>query len=191
MKIKVSFFFLVMVASLLLSHSYISLAAFAAATLHELGHIIAARICDVPLKEMKLGIFGAAITPDSNLCSYKKEIFLALSGPLINMISVLLCWRSVDSANSFVSMFVVSSLFLGTLNLLPIDDFDGGRILKCCLLLKLPPDKVTKICDGISFLLIFFLWIFSVYLLLRLSASLSLFTFSISLFCKTFISRKI
>lgn len=191
MKIKVSFFFLVMAVSLFLSHSYISLAAFVAAILHEIGHVVAARICDIPLKEMKLGIFGAAITPDSNLCSYKKEIFLAISGPLVNILSVLLCLRMTANTNSFISMFVVSSLFLGILNLLPIDDFDGGRILKCCLLLKLPPNRVAKICDLISFLLIFFLWIFSAYLLLRLSASLSLFTFSISLFCKTFISRKI
>ena len=190
MKIKVSFFFLLMFFSLFLSHSYLSLAAIVAAALHELGHILAARICSIPLSEMKLGIFGAAITPNNNLCSYKKEIFLAVAGPMVNLLSAFLFFRFAEKS-SFISMFVMASFFLGFLNLLPIDDFDGGRIFKCILLLKFSPLKVSSVSQAVSFFLIFVLWIFSVYLLLRMSASLSLFTFSLSLFCKIFLGQKI
>ncbi len=191
MKIKVSFFFLLMLISLFLSHSYLSIAAFLAAGLHELGHIIAARLCSIPLSELKLGILGAAITTNGELCSYKKEIFLAISGPMVNIISAFLVLRHIDAPDRFGAMFVAASFFLGILNLLPIDDFDGARILKCILLLKLSPDRVDFISKRISFILIFSLWFFSVYLLLRMSASLSLFTFSLSLFCKTFLGRKV
>ena len=191
MKIKVSFFFLLMLASLLLSHAYLSLAAFISAAIHELGHILAARKCSISLGEMRLGIFGAQITPKTSLCSYKNEILLAIAGPLANLLTATLLLLLCNESEGFWGMLFQTSLFLGILNLLPIDDFDGGRILRCSLLLFFSPQRVSSILQVISFILVLSLWIFSVYLLLRASASLSLFTFSLSLFCKTFLKQKI
>ena len=187
-KIKLSFSGAIMIIALFLTHSYISIAALLAAALHELGHIIAAKICHIPLGELKLGIFGAALTPRSLLCSYKKEIMLCIAGPLVNLISALLLFLLFD-LNEFLSLFISASLFLGILNLLPIYDFDGGRILFCLLSAKLSPKLTFQIIKAISFILIFTLWSLSVYLLLRLSSSLSLFIFSLSLFAKIFLSQ--
>ena len=191
MKIKVSFFFFALLLSLFLTHSYTALALVLAAALHELGHIFAARLFDIPLGELRLGAFGAAITPKYGLTSYKKELALVIAGPLVNLASASVIFAYADTTDSFLSLFGFASLFLGMLNLLPIDDLDGGRFLRCAMLLKYPPDKVTRMCSSISFLLVFSLWILSVYLLLRLSLSLSLFTFSLSLFCKIFLKQKL
>lgn len=187
MKLKVSFFFILMLGALIFSHSYLSLSALLAATLHELGHIIAAKICSVPMGELKLGIFGASLKPSFSLSSYPKEIFLAAAGPFVNLLTFLIFSNQMESQNEFVRMFLVSSLFLGVLNLLPIEDLDGGRILKCVLLFKLSPQPAEALCKVLSFLVVFSLWALSVYLLLRLSASLSLFVFSLALFSKIFL----
>lgn len=191
MRIKVSFFFFALLFSLFISHSYTALALLLAATLHELGHMLAAKICNIPLGELKLGIFGASLTPSSELLSYKGEILLALAGPASNLICVGATAYLINICPSpFLSLFAAASLFLALLNLLPIDDLDGGRILRCALMLLFSPDTVAAICRAISFLLVFLLWIISAYLLLRHSPSLSLFTFSLSLFCKIFLKQK-
>ncbi len=190
LKIKMSFSGAVMVLALFLTHSYISVAALLAAALHEMGHIIAAKLCGVPLEELKLGIFGASLTSKSMLCSYKKEIILCLAGPLVNLLSVFIIFPFCRSESGFSSLFISASLFLGVLNLLPIYEFDGGRIVFCVLSSHFSIRAATRIIRTSSFILIFMLWTLSVYLLLRLSSTVSLFVFSVSLFGKIFLSQK-
>ena len=190
MKIRLSFLLCVIVAVLIFTHSYLSLVALLAAALHELGHILAAKLCNIPLKELKLGIFGASLTPQSSLCSYKKEIILCAAGPFVNLLSAALLLPFLTELNSFAEFFTASSLFLGILNLLPIYDLDGGRILNCMLCEKLSPEGAEKICKKLSFCIVTSMWLISVYLLLRVSSSLSLFIFSSALFCKIFVHRK-
>lgn len=187
LKIKLSFTGALMPVALFLTHSYLSLAALLAAALHEMGHIAVAKICNIDLGELRLSIFGASLTPRSLLCSYKKEILLCIAGPLVNLISALLLAPLFDGASGFGGLFIRASLFLGLLNLLPIHELDGGRILFCLLSLRLSVGAATRIIKVISFALIFSLWCLSVYLLLRLSSSLSLFVFSLTLFSKIFL----
>ena len=189
LKIRLSISGILMVIALITTHSYISLAALLAAAMHELGHVLTAHLLNIPLREMKLGIFGASLSLSDSFLSYKKEIILAAAGPLTNIACVLLSIFLFDIQNDFFELFISSSLFLGILNLLPILDFDGGRILLCLLSLKISPDVALRILKISSFILIFTLWALSVYLLLKLSSSLSLFIFSISLFAKLFISK--
>ena len=189
LKIRLSLSGVFMVIALILTHSYISLAALLAATLHELGHVLAARILDIPLREMKLGIFGASLSLSDSFLSYKKEIILAAAGPLTNIACVIFSLLLFNVKNDFLELFISSSLFLGFLNLLPILDFDGGRILICILSLKFSPYSALLTLKILSFILIFTLWVLSVYLLLKLSSTLSLFIFSLSLFAKLFISK--
>jgi hypothetical protein len=46
LKIKISFFGVLMIAVLIVTRSFLSIAALLAALLHELGHIVAARVSD-------------------------------------------------------------------------------------------------------------------------------------------------
>ena len=190
LKIRLSFTGAIMIIALFLTHSYLSISALIAALLHELGHIIAARICKIELGELRLGIFGASLCSRPMLCSYKKEIALCIAGPLVNLILALVALPLCNDSSEFLNLFVSSSLFLGILNLLPIYEFDGGRILFCLLSLRFSIITTTKIIRTSSFALIFSLWCLSVYLLLRLSSSVSLFVFSISLFAKIFLSQQ-
>lgn len=187
-RVKISFFAAVMLFALVIGHSYISLAAIIAAALHELGHITAGRLCNTPLSELKLGIFGASLSTSREISSYKAEITVALAGPAVNFIfaAFMLLFRS--HLGDFGQMFLASSLFLGLLNLLPISDFDGGRALFCFIAMKGSLSCAQRLLKISSFFFVFALWSLSVYLILRLGASLSLFVFSASLFCKIFIT---
>lgn len=187
MKIRLSFSGALMAVALFFTHSYLSISALVASFLHELGHIAAARLCKIPLKELRLGIFGAALTPTSAIYSYKKEILLAISGPLVNILSGIFMILFFDVGSGFLELFTEASLFLGVLNLLPITDFDGGRVLFCLISYEFSPKVAFTVLKTTSFILVLSLWIFSVYLLLRLSSTLSLFVFSVFLFSKLFI----
>lgn len=185
LKIKLSLSGALMICALIITHSYLSLAAILAALCHEIGHIAAAKLYKIPLNELKLGIFGASLMSKPLLCSYKSEIMLAAAGPFVNlMLSALFL---PFCKNEFCSLFIAASLFLGLLNLLPIYEFDGGRILYCIISYFHSQEIARKVIFAFSFILIFSLWTLSVYLLLRLSGSLSLFIFSLSLFSKIFL----
>lgn len=190
LKIKIGFFSILLSLVLILTRPDYFPALFLAVSLHELGHIIGAKITNIPLRELKLGIFGAGLSPESSLISYKKEILLSLLGPITNftcIISARLLLSEKICQLAFFDNFLSSSLALGVLNLLPVESFDGGRILAALLSLRLSPKTVTSIMSAVSFIIIFMLWALSVYLLLRVSSSLSLFVFSAYLFSKFFI----
>ncbi len=188
MKIRVGFFAIMLMLSLLLSHSLFSLAAFFAALCHELGHFFAARLCKIKFKECKIGLFGAGLLPDEALFSYRHEISLCAAGPLSNLFLLIFLYPFYQKfPTEFLRYLLFSSLAFGVMNLLPIRDFDGGRILSVILSQHFSPRTVSLLLSCLSFIFIFFLWSLSVYFLLRFSASLSLFIFSISLFLRIFI----
>ena len=189
MKLKIGFFAIMLVLSFLLAPSLLSLCALISALLHELGHIGAARLCNIRLRECQIGIYGAGLVPDGGVYSYSREIFLCLCGPLVNLICASVgIWFLNGENGAFWERFVFSSLALGLLNLLPVKGFDGGRILGAFLLQFCPTRSAENMAAALSFICVFLLWCVSVYLLIRFVASLSLFIFSISLFCRIFLS---
>ena len=192
LKIKIGFFSLLLFLILALTRPDYFPALFIAVSIHELGHLAGARLCRIPLKELKLGIFGAGLTPTDSLISYKKEIILCLFGPLANFFAIFICFIfKIKIASPVFYNFLLSSFALGTVNLLPIESFDGGRILSSLLFIFISQERARKIVSAISFIFIFSLWCISVYILLRTASSLSLFVFSSYLFAKIFIRDNI
>ncbi len=190
MKIRIGFFAIALTFALIITHSFEALACFFAAFIHELGHIAAARISDVKFKEMRLSPFGAALIPSSSMGSFYNEIFICVAGPLINFLCVLFALLLPVSCD-FLNLFILSSLFLGVLNLLPISSFDGGRILFAIIESHFSFRCARKVLCVSSFLLIFALWTLSLYLLIKTASSLSLFVFSCSLFAKLFVLSEV
>ena len=185
MKIKISFFGALMIVALILTRAYLSLAAMLAAFMHEMGHLIVAKCYGVKIRELRLDIFGAALTPEKAFCSYKKEIAVAIGGPLVNMLFALFGTAFFEGGGAFFDMLVASSFFLGTLNLLPINDFDGGRILRCLLSYFFSVSVADAVCAAASFVILIAMWMLSVYMMLQFGATVSLFVFSFALLCKT------
>ena len=162
-----------------------------AATIHELGHIVFARISNIKIERIEINLFGALIGIRAVGCTYKKEAMLAAAGPIANVIFSILAFPLIHQisgeARNSILLFIVSSLLFAFINLLPAESFDGGRILNCCLLSFCSPNTASKIMEWISLLCIFLLWSISVYFILKTGSYLSLFIFSGSLFSKIYL----
>lgn len=175
----------------LLSHSSKPILTLTAVGLHEGGHILCAILCRVPLGRFRLTANEARLSLSGTI-SYSKELLICGAGPAVNLLCVL--WATVCGGavlgESNLSFFATVSAALAFLNLLPIGDLDGGRIYYCILAWFAGPRFALVLCNLLSFLTLFCLWSVSVYALLRVGASLSLFLFSSSLFLRIFVEGR-
>jgi hypothetical protein len=80
---------ILMLSALLISDSgrLILIYAFAAA-MHEAGHLLAAKLLNIGIREIDFGFSGIRIITESRLTSYKRELILASSGPLVNILAL-------------------------------------------------------------------------------------------------------
>ena len=157
------------------------------AFVHECGHLLAARIMGIKIKSMTLGLLGANIVADIAGCSYAKEIILCAAGPFFNIISCLPFFVMGCTDNTHILYFIIVSLFLAFLNLLPAKGFDGGRIVTGILNCIFSPITAYKVIEVTSFMCFFLLWSLSVYIIFRTGAYLSLLFFSMCLFARFFL----
>jgi stage IV sporulation protein FB len=163
---------------------------FTAIFIHESGHFISARIRNLRFSRFEINVFGARLNFSNGLISYGDEFIVSLAGPFANVISVaVLKALKVPTENEIVADFILCSLSLAFINLLPIKSFDGGRMLKSILSLFLTEKALQKALDIISFSALFILWCFSVYLLLKYAVTLSLLVFSMSIFASIFLEE--
>ena len=190
MKIKIGFFAVLLFISLAISRGYHTLIPLLAVIIHEGGHIIAAVALGKGFSGLELGIFGARLNLSERLLSYGEEFAICIAGPAANILSVLFILGAyMKSESESLLYFILSSLFLAFINLLPIKTFDGGRMLFCIIARISDEQKADFFLKVFSFISLFFIWSLSLYLLLRHTSSLSLFVFSASVFASIFVAE--
>jgi Zn-dependent protease len=137
------------------------LALFASVLLHELGHTLVARRYGIRTTEIVMFPIGGVSRPE-RAPKAREELWVALSGPLVNLIiaAALLAWVGVQKG--FVSLpqlreptdanlaerIAIGNLVLFVFNLLPAYPMDGGRILRSFLALRVPEEEATRIAAG-------------------------------------------
>lgn len=148
---------------------------FLCVTLHEFGHALVARYFGVKVPHITLlpigGVASLERMPDRPL----EELLIAIAGPLVNFVLVLILLPLALIALSFsggsvtmsnitgilgymfglipresgitgILYFLVSAnLWLGLFNLLPAFPMDGGRILRALLAMSQPYVRATRI----------------------------------------------
>lgn len=197
-----------MIASMLVSDSAAVIAVYLAAALwHEVGHLLAAKILKIGISEIKLGFSGARIVTDERLTSYKSELLLSLAGPLANILGCgavvgVFCMLgegikgAAESAETFLrspradlrgilAFFALSSVIQAILNLLPVKTFDGGRILYCAaadLIGEGAGERILTVTTAFSALI---LWIFALYLMIKIGGGLGIYVFAACVFAGT------
>jgi Zn-dependent protease/CBS domain-containing protein len=140
---------------------------FGCVILHELGHAIVAVQSGLSAKSIiLLPIGGITILDDSKLpasaqprpAAWKRDIRMALSGPLVNLIiglvsgSILLAvapeihlWmKPWVHSNHLLRSFVWANIYLGLFNLLPAYPLDGGRVLRALFSRRMDPVQATR-----------------------------------------------
>ena len=103
---------------------------------HECAHAFAAAKLGYKLHSIVLMPFGAVIDGDLRSVSLKDEIFIALCGPICNLITAgffVALWWLTPTMYAFTDTACYSSLTIALVNLLPAYPLDGGRVLRCSL----------------------------------------------------------
>lgn len=96
-----------------------------AVTFHEIGHLMALRLCHIRIDGIRIGFLGAEISTAS--LTPLQELLCAGAGPLCSF-SLLLAVSDYPAA-------AMIGLVQGIFNLLPIYPLDGGRMLRSIVIL--------------------------------------------------------
>ena len=136
-----------------------------AVVFHEAGHLLTLYAFGYGVKRFSLSLSGAAITPAVSYIPYRKEILIYLSGPLGNVLGMLISFFLLRMEFTKDGMlFFFCNLLLFLLNLLPVYGLDGERALSAFLSLFLDMETCEKYCLGISCVALTLLFLFALHL---------------------------
>lgn len=152
--IELSFYFFAICSVFLLFDDKLFLTTLLASFLHECGHITAIFITGAKISKIKVNAFSVDIIQD-NCLPYLKEIFIILSGPILNIMLCILAELIYEfSKIESLRFFSVQNLIIGVINLLPISSLDGGRVLVIFLKKYLDENVVYRISCIVSVIFI-------------------------------------
>ena len=138
-------------------------------TLHELGHALVAQRFGIKVEDITLLPFGGLARLRTIPREPKKELAIAIAGPLVNVaiflglalapaISIatkptitpdfLLDKLNAGNAESLLIYLMLANIILVLFNLIPAFPLDGGRVLRALLAFKLPWKTATRIAAG-------------------------------------------
>lgn len=143
---------------------YIAILTLIAAAAHELGHILA--FMRYTKKYRLFGVTSGLRLSSVTGLSYKEEMAVALAGPIANVFIFLFCTPFILlSFSEYAKIFGLVNLFTAVSNLIPIEGYDGYRVLNCFLnqytKLKIP-ETITR---SLSFLISAVLSLTALYLI--------------------------
>ncbi|MBQ6825170.1 MAG: hypothetical protein IJP34_00740 [Clostridia bacterium] len=129
-KIYISFFFMaVFTVMLATDRTGLILPLFFAIIMHECGHLFCMWAEDVSLKQIKIIPSGIQIVSGFS-GEYKKDIKVALCGPIVNIaLFSILYFNYLSFGNEQVLNYALLNLIIALYNLLPVKGLDGGTIL--------------------------------------------------------------
>lgn len=115
---------------------------FAAAAVHELGHLLCLRLCRVPVLRLRLSAAGAEL--ETGPMPPRQALLCAAAGPGANLLAGAALLRCAPR-------FSLLCWMLAGFNLLPVWPLDGGRMIRCVLLARLPITQAEHISEIVSF----------------------------------------
>lgn len=185
MKIRITPGALLFLAVQFFTDSPLFTASLIAAAFHECGHLLAAWMLKIPLRLLEIDVMGAQIFPAHALPSYKAEGLLAAAGPLF---SLLLALPLLYASTPFAAALRLATLSFALFNLLPIEGFDGGRILGAVISARFDKKAAERVLFFTSYLSLLALFSLSACLLLRYGENATLAVLTASLFARLFLS---
>lgn len=180
LRILPSLFWLLLIFGFDLPH--IAVSTVISALIHESAHVFAT--CKITGRfKLKSAISGLRLNTGQQI-SYKQEIIVALAGPLSNLavfiISFLLFPRS-----RYTLIFGILNLFTALSNLMPIEGYDGYRILECIILHYGNDGALLKWLQRISFTFVTLFSLLALYLMKSLDGGYWIYFIFIAVLIRT------
>ena len=161
---------------------YIAVITLICALIHELGHIVALCIMcgGFNLKTVANGLRLRAAPQ----ISYKNEIIISAAGPVANLLMFTVLFPFY-SYNEYLLSFGVINFMTAISNLLPIESYDGYRIISSSALLLGLGDGWINMLKKISFILISLFSFTALYFMKKLDAGYWIFFIFVAILIKT------
>lgn len=163
---------------------------FAAAFVHEAGHLICLKTNGVNIYGITILPFGAVIRSDAEKLTYRKEAWAALAGPLAGLcaaaVSGVLFWVLRDPYTLF---FAAANVTLSLVNLVPVRTLDGGRAFEAWAFSRMPFEKAECVAENVSYGAFVFLTFAALGLLAFTGCNFSLVIFCVCLFIAAYGKR--
>lgn len=149
--------------------------------IHESGHIVFSHLMGASIKKLKIGACHLSLSYDCSNLSYGRELIVQSGGIIFNLASALIVHIIPVLSGDVCDFFVLGSISLALMNLIPIAILDGGGMLKSILSLLTQHSIAEKISFCVSFICAFCMWLVAVYLQIVFSSNLSFFFISVFL----------
>jgi hypothetical protein len=133
-----------------------------AMVIHELGHLVCIYLMTGKLEPLKGAINGLRI-PEERSLSYKQQMMQYASGAIFNLIAaaiIPICFGINEYSETFAAINIATAIS----NLLPIDGYDGYRLIYSIIGFFNLGYKSYTLLEIVSFLCTAFLCIFSMFL---------------------------
>lgn len=150
-------FVLLMLASVFTGYFVEMVTLFGVVTIHELGHVAAAKGFGWRVRRVELLPFGgvAAVDESTNVPAFQ-EFAVALCGPLQNAwmagMAALMLTAGLGDAE-YWQYFLQANVMIGLFNLLPVLPLDGGKMLTAALSYRISYHKTLVYALYVSLLL--------------------------------------
>ena len=148
------------------------------AIIHELGHLLAGIVLKMKPEKIELMPFGLSISFKYEVKEYNKKIgkanllelkkiWIALAGPLTNMIIIILStFLKIDEMAKVIIIY--TNFLILVFNLLPIYPLDGGRVLKGILQIFVGLRRSINYVYIVSNICIVIITIISIFILIKI-----------------------
>jgi stage IV sporulation protein FB len=126
-------FVLLMLSSVFTGYFVEMLTLFGVVTIHELGHVAAAKAYGWRVRQVQLLPFGgvAAVDESTNVPA-REELVVALCGPLQNAWMAVFAFLMIETGwgdTAYWEYFLEANVMIGLFNMLPVLPLDGGKLL--------------------------------------------------------------
>ncbi|MBP1996792.1 M50 family metallopeptidase [Paenibacillus eucommiae] len=163
-------------------------------SIHEMGHVVAAKGFGWRVREVQLLPFGGvAVVDELAAVPTHEELIVTLAGPLQHawMIIFAIIMKTLQGSNhEWWDYFIEANLMIGLFNLLPVLPLDGGRVLQCLLGYILPYHRALWLTTWTSLFFGAVLIGFTLFQLLTGQLSLNLFVIGLFLLISNWYSYK-
>lgn len=168
--------------------TYIAFLTLISAIIHEIGHLLVLRILGIRAFRYPRGVINGLRIKKTTHLSYRDEALVSLGGPLINLALGIFLMLPFNS--EYLTTFGALNVMTAISNLLPIEGYDGHKILSAILLSRSNGIKHERALITLSLVFSAILTFFSLFLILSLGEGFWIFAIFFYSFLASLYKRK-